>query len=90
MANNPRLIIIANEVKQSQRDYHSPIRDCFALFKKGLSMTMSNEGEAVLRLASLAAALRIPHAIFHQLMLVAIHIKLKLVKAAVPPPSLTC
>jgi hypothetical protein len=29
--------------------------DCFALFKKGIAMMISNEGEAVLRLASLAA-----------------------------------
>jgi hypothetical protein len=36
--------------------------DCFALPKKGFAMTLSTEGEAVLRFASLTAALRIPHA----------------------------
>ncbi len=50
---NPRLIVIANVVKQSQWDYHSlnerlPRASPFA-------MTLPNEGEAVLRLASLAA-----------------------------------
>jgi hypothetical protein len=28
---NPRLIVIANEVKQSQKNYKSPKRDCFGL-----------------------------------------------------------
>jgi len=91
MANNPRLIVIASEVKHpslralcprhcerseaiSIGIATHPIRDCFALSKKGLAMMLSTEGEAVP--AAHFVRRRPPHpSRIPPTLLVAIHIK---------------
>jgi hypothetical protein len=108
-------IVIANEVKQSQKNFHYPTRDCFVVSLLAMTNGCGGLGSGCYglryrfgnpcgfivphyyyfpllnsiiivfiffttatrqcrRFASLTAALRIPHA-FHQLSLVAIHIK---------------